>query len=584
MALDSFRNLAYSLIATAPSPAGSGTSLVVTAAQGSRFPSAPFNATIWPADSVPTPANAEIVTVTAVSTDTLTIVRAQEGTAARTVIVGDQIAATITARTLSTLESDISIASAAATSADAHANAASAAATSVDARVNTLSQAHSALSNVVSAVQSAVSNVSVLSTGGVPTAGLQAALDALSNRISVEAPQGGGGGSVTSTEVSVVSATAAANLSVLCAALSAISAVSGATSVDGLQSVINQLSNRTSVLSHAISIASAAATSADAHAATASAAATSADGHANTVSAAVETLSAKVVSISAQLVSLEVHASAASAAATSVDGRVNTLSQAHSVLSNVVSAVQSAVSNVSCVSGAGSATGLQNVVQALSVRIAAAGGGSATPTSASYLSLQSTVSHLASIVSLVSAVSSGGSATGLQAVVNALSNRISAIPGGASTPTIGHVSAVQVISSTTLITVSGLSISVSAGGMYMLDAHVLFNIPAAGAVIKWGLNYPGMVETRGRIYMPYALSAGGGANLPAFAHWAGSDSASGSLIMSRSAGTYTTPVAMYDGVFNVSTTGTVHILGAASTGAGAISVLPASFIRVLKLN
>lgn len=102
---DSHANLAYSLVATAPSPASSGTSLVVTAAQGSRFPAVPFNATIWPIGTIPTPANAEIVRVTAISTDTLTITRAQESSSARSVIVGDQIAATVTAKTLTDFES-----------------------------------------------------------------------------------------------------------------------------------------------------------------------------------------------------------------------------------------------------------------------------------------------------------------------------------------------------------------------------------------------------------------------------------------------------------------------------------------------
>lgn len=91
------KNLAISTVATAPSPATSGTSLVVASGHGARFPSVPFQATIWPAGTNPDPSNAEIVTVTAVSTDTLTITRAQESTSARTVVVGDQIAATITA-------------------------------------------------------------------------------------------------------------------------------------------------------------------------------------------------------------------------------------------------------------------------------------------------------------------------------------------------------------------------------------------------------------------------------------------------------------------------------------------------------
>lgn len=97
---DAHANFATSLVATAPSPAASGTSLVVTAAQGALFPAVPFNATIWPAATQPTTVNAEIVTVTAIATDTLTIVRTQEGTSARTVVIGDQIAATITAKTL----------------------------------------------------------------------------------------------------------------------------------------------------------------------------------------------------------------------------------------------------------------------------------------------------------------------------------------------------------------------------------------------------------------------------------------------------------------------------------------------------
>jgi hypothetical protein len=88
--MDAIVNLPYSLVATAPSPATSGTSLIVTAGQGVRFPVAPFDLLVWPAGAVPTPANAEIARCTLVSTDTLTIVRAQYGTVARSIQVGDQ--------------------------------------------------------------------------------------------------------------------------------------------------------------------------------------------------------------------------------------------------------------------------------------------------------------------------------------------------------------------------------------------------------------------------------------------------------------------------------------------------------------
>ena len=101
--MDALKNFAYSLVATAPSPATSGTSLIVTTGQGSYFPATPFDATIWPAGVQPSNTNAEIVRVTNVSTDTLTITRAQYGTTAQSIAVGYQIAQTVDANLLGQL-------------------------------------------------------------------------------------------------------------------------------------------------------------------------------------------------------------------------------------------------------------------------------------------------------------------------------------------------------------------------------------------------------------------------------------------------------------------------------------------------
>lgn len=94
---DALKNFAYSTVATAPSPATTGTSLVVAAGDGAKFPPVPFNATIWPPGQAPTTANAEVVRVTAIATDTLTITRNVEGSSARSVLIADQICATISA-------------------------------------------------------------------------------------------------------------------------------------------------------------------------------------------------------------------------------------------------------------------------------------------------------------------------------------------------------------------------------------------------------------------------------------------------------------------------------------------------------
>lgn len=106
---DAHANFAYSTVATAPSPATSGTSLIVHAGDGAKFPAAPFNVTIWPAGSAPLASNAEIARCTLVATDTLTIVRAQEGSSARSIGVGDQIAATITVKTLTDIEAQTGV-------------------------------------------------------------------------------------------------------------------------------------------------------------------------------------------------------------------------------------------------------------------------------------------------------------------------------------------------------------------------------------------------------------------------------------------------------------------------------------------
>lgn len=59
------------------------TSITLVTGDGARLPAAPFNAVLWNATDFPDPADypqAEIVRVTAISTDTLTVTRAQEGT------------------------------------------------------------------------------------------------------------------------------------------------------------------------------------------------------------------------------------------------------------------------------------------------------------------------------------------------------------------------------------------------------------------------------------------------------------------------------------------------------------------------
>jgi microcystin-dependent protein len=108
MALDPVKNFAISRVATAPSPAASGTTLVVETGDGVLFPdpssSGDYNVVIYPNGEQPTSSNAEIVRVTARSTDTMTITREQESSSARTIVEGDVVMLGITAKVVSDIQ------------------------------------------------------------------------------------------------------------------------------------------------------------------------------------------------------------------------------------------------------------------------------------------------------------------------------------------------------------------------------------------------------------------------------------------------------------------------------------------------
>ena len=101
--MDAYTNFALGAVLTPPSPATSGTALTLASGHGARLPAPPFNATVWPVAALPDPTNAEIVRVTAIAGDVLTITRAQESTTARSIVAGDWLAATLTKKTLDDL-------------------------------------------------------------------------------------------------------------------------------------------------------------------------------------------------------------------------------------------------------------------------------------------------------------------------------------------------------------------------------------------------------------------------------------------------------------------------------------------------
>jgi hypothetical protein len=82
---DAIKNFAKVTVSTGYNAAA--TSIVLTSGGGAKLPAVPFNLVWWNVTDYPDPSddpNVEIVRVTAISTDTLTVTRAQESTSAST--------------------------------------------------------------------------------------------------------------------------------------------------------------------------------------------------------------------------------------------------------------------------------------------------------------------------------------------------------------------------------------------------------------------------------------------------------------------------------------------------------------------
>ena len=103
MSLDAVKNFAASTVATAPSPATTGLTLVLAVGGGLLMPAVPFDAVAAPTGAAPTAATAEIITVTAIATDTLTFTRQSQSSTLQSIAATWTITAGATAKTVNDL-------------------------------------------------------------------------------------------------------------------------------------------------------------------------------------------------------------------------------------------------------------------------------------------------------------------------------------------------------------------------------------------------------------------------------------------------------------------------------------------------
>jgi hypothetical protein len=485
-------------------------------------------------------------------------------------------------------------------------------------RIDTVSQAHSVLSQAVSVISNTLSNE--ISVRAAASAALEthintvsAGVNTVSNAVSNEISNRQSADNVVSNNASanalsianVVSNQASVNDASIWSAVSVLrSAVSarsvGDVSTRGMQSIVNALSNRIAQGDSAVSQAASA----------------------NAVSIA-NVVSAQAASALSQALSVL----SVTDAALSV--RVNSVE-------SVLSQVRSAVSNVSATSaGGGSATGLQAAVDALSNKISTIAAGAQSVTSAEYVSTLSDVSHLRSIVSNVSAQSAGGSATGLQNVINMLSNKISQAGGGAGSVTSAEatasvrswsangsatastkgflqsvvnvisntfsnafsagsavsqrisvkapwnqakhmiVSNAQAINASTLTDISGLVVTVAADETWHVEGMLLLSTSAAGAGLKIGASCPPLSSPR--MILIDSLSAGGQGSVAGLKAGGQLQVSGASTWLSQvSTNGMSVPAAIeFKAMFNVASAGTFRMMaaGIASTTASPINIM-----------
>lgn len=107
MAYEIHSNFGYGTVGTAPSPATTGTTVILGTENFADFPdpgtSSPYQYTVWPSGTFPLSSNAEIGSVVGKATNgTLYISRSAQGT--RTIGIGDQFAINITKKHFTDIE------------------------------------------------------------------------------------------------------------------------------------------------------------------------------------------------------------------------------------------------------------------------------------------------------------------------------------------------------------------------------------------------------------------------------------------------------------------------------------------------
>lgn len=277
---------------------------------------------------------------------------------------------------------------------------------------------------------------------------------------------------------------------------------------------------------------------------------------------------------------------------------ISVISQAHSALSQVVSLISQGLSNE-----ISNRTSMNNVVSnavsneisnrvsadnALSNFISGNFGNqiSILSQSISVLSVNvNTISNATSIVSQAISVLSQQLSVISQAV-SVLSQQVS-LAGGFQVGLISTgIQGVSGVSTTGMPTISGMSVSVAANGIYQIVGAIMFQMSVSNAY-GIGMTFPGMKQAACRFFgtLTVAAALGDGFSTTRVTGGYLNENGSNSIIVSAIVGTAgVTEVVLFDGVFNVSTAGTIQMVARASVTTSPLNILPGSYIRAVRVG
>lgn len=387
--------------------------------------------------------------------------------------------------------------------------------------ISVLSQAISVVSQQVSANSNSLANLSVrTSLAGASVKGLQSVLNAISNRISIEAPVGGGGGSVTSTEVSAVSAQAASAINVVSNQVSVLSVQAALIDGTDTEQIWEKVfpGTNTSILLLA-------------------------DGKAIEVSAVISVTSTEVSAVSAQAASaINVVSNAVSIVSTAASNALsvaNAASNAASIVSQAVSVLSQAVS---VLSQAVSVISQSNSVLSQAVSV-----------------LSQAVSVLSQNVSVLSNLVCGPVLRVLSTIQTISATILTNISGFSVSVVAAGVYRLDAM----LMINRGAAAQPYGYGMtFPAMKYTRGNVFEGTSVVQTDPTILGQVAHH--------------------AIWEG-DSASGSILLSTVSAALLSTIIMYAGLFKVSTTGTLQLQALGSAGAAALQIVDGSYMQVFRL-